>query len=52
MGGSIDDYEELGVVGKGNFGAVYLVRRRSNGARLVLKQLLSDGDFTVGGCTS
>lgn len=41
--GSIDDYEELGVVGKGNFGAVYLVRRRSDGARLALKQLNSDG---------
>lgn len=40
--GGIGDYEELGVVGRGNFGAVYLVRRKSDGARLVLKQLLSD----------
>ena len=39
MGGSIEDYEELSVVGKGNFGVVFLVRRRSDGARLVLKQL-------------
>ena len=35
----MDDYEELGVVGKGNFGVVFLVRRKSDGARLVLKQL-------------
>eukprot|EP00740_Mantoniella_antarctica_P005969 CAMPEP_0181351364 /NCGR_PEP_ID=MMETSP1106-20121128/1750_1 /TAXON_ID=81844 /ORGANISM="Mantoniella antarctica, Strain SL-175" /LENGTH=245 /DNA_ID=CAMNT_0023463879 /DNA_START=46 /DNA_END=783 /DNA_ORIENTATION=+ len=42
--GSIGDYEELGVVGKGNFGFVYLVRRRSDGARLVLKQLLHLSD--------
>lgn len=31
------------MVGEGNFGAVYLVRRRYDGARLVLKQPHSDG---------
>ena len=47
--GGIEEYEELGVVGKGNFGAVYLVRRRSNDERFVLKQLLSDGAFMEAG---
>ena len=36
---AIDEYEELSVVGKGNFGVVFLVRRLYDGARFVLKQL-------------
>ena len=35
----MDRYEELKLIGKGNFGSCYLVRDKGSGARVVVKKV-------------